>query len=111
MRSNNKTVFQKGSKLLAEFGKVFNFEQFLIYALLNFNLNFKLNGCYLYFLIENSTQNVYNRRIFNVNNEFNVTAVTNYTFSLIFHNKLISAAYYRLLTVLLYILERIMISM
>ena len=37
IRSCNKTFFQKISKILAEFDKIFNFEKFLIYALSKFN--------------------------------------------------------------------------
>ena len=62
---------------MAEFDKVFNFEKFLIYALPKHNLNFICGCCYLYFLTGNLTQNVYNGRLFNVNNEFNVIDVGN----------------------------------
>ena len=37
IRSHNKAFFSKGSKLLAEFNKVFNFEKFVIYVLQKFN--------------------------------------------------------------------------
>ena len=67
----------KVSKILAEFNKVINFEKFLIYVLPNFNWNFVCASCYLNFWIANVTQNVYNGKFSNVNNEFYVTNVTN----------------------------------
>ena len=50
----------------------------------------------LNFLIGNPTQNVYNGKFANVNNEFKVTNVRNYKFTMIFHNSLIFAASHRL---------------
>ena len=41
---------------------------------------------FLYFLIGNLNQNVYNGEFFNVNNEFNVLNVRNQKFPIIFHN-------------------------
>ena len=67
----------KVSKLFAEFHQVFNFEKFLIYVLPKFKWNLICASCYLYFLIENLTQNVHNGKFSNLNNEFIVTNVTN----------------------------------
>ena len=40
---------------------------------------------FLYFLTGNSTQNVYNGKFSNANDEFSVTNVRNYNFTMIFH--------------------------
>ena len=71
--SCNKTFVRKISKRLAVFDEVFKFEKFLIYVLA------KSYMCqlFLYFLIGNLNQNVYNGEFFNVNNEFNVSNVRN----------------------------------
>ena len=71
------TAFCKISKILAEFNKVFNFEKSLIYALPKFNWNLISAGCYLYFSIGNLTQNVYNGKFFNANNEDILTNARN----------------------------------
>ena len=65
------------SKILAEFHKVLNFEKFMIYVLPKSNWNLICAGCHLYYLIENLTQNIYNAKFYNVNNEFIVTNVRN----------------------------------
>ena len=70
MRSHNKNFLSKVSKILAEDNKVFNFQKFFIYVLPEFNLNLICAGCCLCFLIENSTQNVYNFKFSNANNYF-----------------------------------------
>ena len=80
MRSHNETLFNKVSKILDEFNKVFNFENFLIYVQPKFNWNLICICCYLYFLILNLTQNFYNCKFYNVKNEFNVTNVCSYKF-------------------------------
>ena len=67
----------KVSKILAVFSKVFSFEKFFIYVLPKFNSKLICAGCYLYLLIENLTQDVYNGIFSNVNNKINVPNVRN----------------------------------
>ena len=67
----------KVSKILVEFYKVFNFEKFLIYVLPKFNWNLLCASCYLYLLIGNLTQKVYNDKFLNVSNEVNLSNVRN----------------------------------
>ena len=67
----------KVSKVLAEFNEVF--EKFLIYVLRTIELKSIYAGCHLYFLTGNITQNVNNGKFSNVNNEFNMRNVRNYS--------------------------------
>ena len=89
----------KVSKILTEFNKVFNFEKFLMYVQPKFNWNLICSCSYLYFLIGNLNQNVYNCKFYNVKNEFNVTNVCSYKFLSISFNWLILAACHRLLII------------
>ena len=59
MRSHNKTLFSKVSKILAEFNKVFNFESLSFIFCKNLIETLHAPCCCLYFLKENLTQNVY----------------------------------------------------
>ena len=74
MRLYNKTFFSKASKVLADFNKVFHFENFLSQK---FNWNFIWDSCPSYFYVGNLTQNVNNSKFSNVNNEFNGKNVRN----------------------------------
>ena len=47
IRSHNKTLFSKVSKILPEFDKVFNSEKFLIYVFPKFNCDLTCASCYL----------------------------------------------------------------
>ena len=75
MRSHNKKYLSKTSKIFGGDNKIFNFLKFLIYALPEFNYNLICAGCCLYFLTGNSTQNVYNGKFSDANNDFSVTNV------------------------------------
>ena len=75
--SHHKTFLREVFKTLAELDKVFNFEKFFICVLPKYDRNLICASCFLYFLTGNLSQNVYNGKFSDVNNEFNVTNVRN----------------------------------
>ena len=76
MRSHNKKILSKGSKILAEDNKVSSFKTYSFMLCQNLiKTLYVLTGCCLYFLIGNATQNVYNGKFSIINNDFSVTNI------------------------------------